>query len=175
MQRFWCIEKYCDTLSIRRKYSYLRWWGVLTVQFIFTHWQNRREPNMCAIKIGVNYTIFLDLVCSLYVVTITIGVTYSFMISSISGFHISRPSMFSICSNHFNFGKLNVKNWIFFSLKIRVIIAPLVIWTTFSTNLWFGGYFFNYSIFTLRKENCKIWMLMIIIIFFFVLGLLRNT
>ena len=61
-----------------------------------------------AIIIGINYTIFLDLVCSVYVVTITIGVTYSFMISFKSGFHMSRPSMFSLCSDHFNFGIYSV-------------------------------------------------------------------
>ena len=50
--------------------------------------------------------IFLDLVCSVNVVAITTGENYSFIISSKSGFHISGPSMFSICSNHFNWGKL---------------------------------------------------------------------
>ena len=41
--------------------------------------------------------IFLDLVCSEYVVNITTGVNCCFMISYKSGFNISGPSMFCIC------------------------------------------------------------------------------
>ena len=36
-----------------------------------------------------------------YVVTITNGVNFSFMISFKIGFHISGPSMFSACSNYY--------------------------------------------------------------------------
>ena len=45
---------------------------------------------------------FLDLVCLVHVVTISTLV----MISSKSGFHISRRSMFSICSNRYNWGNI---------------------------------------------------------------------
>ena len=51
-------------------------------------------------------SIFLDLAGSVYVDTIKTEGNYSFMISSKSGFHISGPSMFSICSNQYNWGKL---------------------------------------------------------------------
>ena len=51
-------------------------------------------------------SIFFDLVCSVYVVTNTTEVHYSFMITSKSGFHIPGPSMFSMCSSHYTWGKL---------------------------------------------------------------------
>ena len=51
-------------------------------------------------------SIFLDLVCSIYVVTNKTEVNYSFMSSSKSGFQISGPSMFSTNSNHYDWGKL---------------------------------------------------------------------
>ena len=39
------------TLSVRRKYSYQGWWGVLAVTFISFQGQDRREPNTCGCKI----------------------------------------------------------------------------------------------------------------------------
>ena len=45
-------------------------------------------------------SIFLDLVCSVYVVTILTSIYYGFMISFESGFHISGPGLFSIYSYH---------------------------------------------------------------------------
>ena len=47
-------------------------------------------------------SIFLDLVCSVYVVTIPTGTYYSFIISFKCDFHIS--CMFSTCSNHYKGG-----------------------------------------------------------------------
>ena len=52
--------------------------------------------HIVTITTGANYTIFLDLVCSDYEVTITTGVTCSFIISSKNCLHISVPSMFWI-------------------------------------------------------------------------------
>ena len=49
------------------------------------------------------FSICLDFVCLVDIGTIAKGVRYSFMISSKSGFHISGPSMFSLCSNHYNY------------------------------------------------------------------------
>ena len=46
-------------------------------------------------------SIFLDLVFAVYVVTNATEVNYSYMISSTSG-----PSMFSTFSNYYNWGKL---------------------------------------------------------------------
>ena len=40
---------------------------------------------------------FHDLVYSVYIVAITIGVNYSIMISSKNGFHFAGPSMFTTC------------------------------------------------------------------------------
>ena len=47
-------------------------------------------------------SIFLDLICSVYVLTNTTGVNYSFRIFSKSCFYISVPSIFSTYSNHYN-------------------------------------------------------------------------
>ena len=47
-------------------------------------------------------SIFLELVCSVYAVTNTTGVNYSFRIFSKSGFFISAPSIFSTYSNNYN-------------------------------------------------------------------------
>ena len=63
-----------------------------------------------------------------------------------------------------------------FSKKIWVIVAPLVIWTTYFNQNVVLGLFLNYFSCSFRKENCNKWLLMIyFLIFFSVLGLLRNT
>ena len=60
--------------------------------------------------------------------------------------------------------------------KIWVIIAPLVIWTTFFIQFVVLVLFLNYFSFSLRKENCKngCWW-SIFSNLFSLIGLLRNT
>ena len=51
-------------------------------------------------------SMFLDLVCSVHVVTITNRVNYGSMISLKNGFYISGPSMFSTYDNHYKMAQL---------------------------------------------------------------------
>ena len=70
-----------------------------------------------------------------YVVTNTTGVSYIFMISSKRSFHISTPIMFSICSNHYNLGKLQffdfLSKWLL-DLVCSVHIVTITTWTNFT-------------------------------------------
>ena len=53
-------------------------------------------------------SIFIDLVCSVQIVSLTTGVNYSFRIYFKSGFHISWPNKFSICRNHYNWDNIYI-------------------------------------------------------------------
>ena len=79
--------------------------------------------HIVTITTGANYTVFLDLECLVYGVTITTGVTYSFIILSKSGLHIAIPSMFCICNNQYNWGKLY---FLWFPLKMASTTLDLV-------------------------------------------------